>query len=308
MPFTLFSKGAELIFTDQATRSYAPVQHVPLLEPKVQEPVKPPTQTYTTQNATPKVNIPKVIESVFEGIPKETTRPVFINVNVTTQQAASTAHTDTPEAQEPAQPSIPPIKPVPPTPQPTATAASPTPRQGPMQYVSQAKEWVLSHKIRCALYCGATIYGGLHLYLWRASRSLSKSERWSLWKPICSLNDLYQMNQSELLKSFMGSLTESYQNNNHLTNAQRFVKEAADELSLLKRYKGIVEFLDRWYLRSIFFVNRSYLSTIPERIQRLEFLKNTIAGWLKNHQLTYCYDKLFTTSGHAYNKPHGDVL
>ena len=182
MPFYLaqlpFAIGAELLFDKkigQPSKELQLAKETPKTEPApltvVPEPVKAPTQLHTTQTAAPMVNIPQVVESVFAGIPKESTQPVFINVNVNTQQTAATSHSEATKSSESAKPSVP------------LCTAAPIEVHGATHYIAQAKKWVLEHKSRSAIACGAIIYGGLHLYLWHASYLLSKSEGWSLWKP-----------------------------------------------------------------------------------------------------------------------------
>ncbi len=270
-----FAIAAELLFNKKIGESTETIQAAPKEEGS-QEIVQSSPKVHTIiQTAEPSVSIPQVLGEVMAGLPKENGQPVFINVNVNTQQAAQTSTADSsPQT-------------VTPIPKPSILATSQV-----SGFLSNILKWVREHKIKSALSCGAFIYGGLHLYLWYASHALSKAT-WSQWKSLCSLSDLYQMNQNELLKSLLSSLEETYQNKNPFLNAQRFIKEATFELKLLSSYAGIVNFIDRWYLRRFFFVNRSSLASIPERMQRLEFLKNTTAGWSNEHQKNYNYDNLF---------------
>lgn len=273
-----FAVAAEVFFNKKI--GPPSTQPVPQIK-NTQEHLPVSTSVRTTvQTAHPTVSLPHVLGEVMSGLPKDTTQPVFINVNVNTQQAALSAQSD-------ASPQTP-LKTPPTTPLLPATPVRPSAQQS----------WTKRQIATYALYGGCTLYIGLHLYLWSASLKLIKASNWSLWRSLCSLKDLYETNHHELLKSLMHTLEDAYQTNNDLHNAQRFLKDATSELALLGRYKGVIQSIDRWHLRRLFLVNRTVLETIPERIQRLEFLTSTITRWLKDHQQQYCYDSLFKSAAH----------
>lgn len=272
-----FAVAAEVLFNKKIGRSSTPVQEIPKIE-EVEEIAPGAPKIHTViQTANPTVAIPQVIGEVMSGLPKDSTQPVFINVNVHSQQTALSSHADTTT----------------PAPHRISDASKNTPPNKQATPPLQIGQWLREHMLTSALSCGALMYGGLHCYLWYIARNLARPENWSPWKSFCSLQDLYQMKQTELLKSLMSSCEDAYQELNPLANAKRFIKEATSELQFLKRYAAILNFLERWYLKRLFFVDRSPLASIPERIQRLEFLINTLTGWLKEHRQTYSYDGLF---------------
>ncbi len=272
-----FAVVAELLFNKKIGSSRTTSQEIS----KVEEPeeIIPGTPKIHTviQTASPTVAIPQVIGEVISGLPKDSAQPVFINVNVHSQQTALSSHADT---TTPVAHTI------------SDKSKSEPPKKQPKSPL-KIHQWLRKHIFSSGISCGALIYAGLHCYLWYSAHILAKPENWSPWKSFCSLQDLYQMKQTELLKSLMSSCEDAYQDLNPMANAKRFIKEATSELQLLKRYAAILKFLEKWYLKRLFFVDSSFLTMIPERVQRLEFLINTFTGWLKDHRETYSYDGLF---------------
>ena len=282
--------------TTPAQIQKAPVKQVPKPKASCTQNIgsKPKTTGAQTFQTTESVDIPKVVKEAVAAIPKNTTHPVYINLNLNNQQAAASAHNDTSGHDVSGRPSTP-------------KGASQGVPPGKISWYTATKEqmslclfrvttWIRAHKIKTSFLCGLGIYSGLHLYVWSLAQKLSDPQCWSYWKRLLSLNDLYQTKQDELITSIMTTLQNTYHDTNQLTNAERFIKDAANELSLLKSYKNTLNSLNMWYLRKLFFVNRSPLGTIPERIARLEFLKNTVTGWLKEYKSTHNYNNLFSTS------------
>ncbi len=272
----------------QPTPQPTPTTPMPLIE----EPITPPGCSQTigshpevsfadTSQVTEPIDIPAVLKTVMSGLPQKTDHPVYINLNLNNQQAAATARTNK-----------------------RSTSPSRSPLPPKPSWLSVAKEfithkttsvatWIYENKFKCAALCGISIYGGIQLYLWRMAQKLSEPDCWSKWKQICSLNDLYQTKQDELLKSILSELKQAYHDDNHMNNAERFIAEANKELTMLRGYQRALARIDWWRLSWFTFVSRSSLNAIPERIQRLEFMKNTVVGWLEEHKKTHSYRTLF---------------
>ncbi len=260
------------------TKTQALVPIPPALEQQIT--TNPQITTASNAQVTELVDIPLILETVVAAIPKNSDAPVFINLNLNNQQAAATNTTKVNQ----------------PDPLPTVQP-KPSWIRSTRGYITSklfgVTSWIFKNKFRFMGSCGVGLYTGIHLYMWHVSRTLSSDDSWANWKRICSLPELYQTNQEELIKSMMISLKEAYQNNNPLENVQRFLKEASKELKHLRNYQRICATLNFCYMRWLFFLG-STLEAIPERIRRLEFLKNTMLGWLNEHKKTYTLDNMFT--------------
>jgi hypothetical protein len=270
--------AAEILFNKKIGQ--APVVSEPTIQQDIiEEPVQGAPKVHTIiQSANPTISIPQVIGEVMSGLPKELNQPLFINVNVHSQQTAVNAQAD---ATQPSHKSFPH----------SPLYINPLYTLG--KKLLNVGTWVRTHKYKSSFFCCLFGYGAVHYYLLRASFTLAQKSNWSFWRSLCSFEDLCQTNQIELTKNLLSSFEDIFKDTNHVANAHRFIKEANDELTLLKRFQWIMNIIDRCFLGRFFFVQRALLATIPDRLQRLEYLKNTIIGWLKEHQKTYSYSALF---------------
>ncbi len=238
----------------------------------------------TTGQITEVIDIPQILQTVVAELPENPQAPMYINLNVSNQQTAtSTAKKHIPATIEPI----------------SSTISNPKPvrwHQSVKEQIKRTTAWISSHKIRSAI--GATLISmtALHGYVWYLNRTLCTQDCWSTWRAHCSLTDLHKMSQKELINNLLKDLAQTYDNDNPVENTKRYIKQTYKELRQLKHYQSISAFSRMWPLKYLFFSSMSLIETIPDRITRLTFLKNTMEGWLKNRQEIYSYENLFSSS------------
>ncbi len=228
-----------------------------------------PQATYTTSPVSAAQTV-STLATALQAIPGAADRPVFINLNVHDQVAENTVQVSTP------------------------IISAPEPARLPEQRGIWA--WIKNHKLLVGAGCLAAGYAALHYYLWRLASYLNKPTCWSLWKKQCSLEELYRIKQDELVESIASSLESSSSSNQPAGQVIQFVQEAEKELSYLQRYQTIARFLETWCLSALFFYDKKIVEQAQDRIQRLQFLKNTVLGWLSNFKGVQSYSILFNNA------------
>lgn len=125
-------------------------------------------------------------------------------------------------------------------------------------------------------------YALMQTYLWYIAFKLSDCT-WSEWRKSLSLEELFSFTQSDLAKELLHSIKAHYAHIMDYASTNPvtlFFKQAEEELQLLKRYQLIANYLNKARLSSIFFYNSELLSSIKDRIQRLQFIKGSFAASL----------------------------
>jgi hypothetical protein len=274
------SYAGELLFSDTKSKDTETENQTPKPQERALE--QAPVVAHraaANHQAVGAADVPRVVQAAIAGVP-ETDGPVYINLNLNTQQAAATAVAEPGQAPSPEHPS-----------ESSGDSWLANSKKYLTQSFSRAVSWIMGHKLLFLTGCTGATFVGIQTYLWYLSHSLAK-KAWSSWANQCSLSDLYRMDQQELIKSLVKELERVYAHANPVINVQRFLQEISKELSLLHRYKSLVE--RTRFLSKLFFINSSLLQALPDRIQRCTFLHDTLAGWVSKHQETCTYEQIFS--------------
>lgn len=212
------------------------------------------------------VNIPGIIDAA----KKNSGGPVQVNISLNNH------HTQTATVQEKV--------PVKESPEPSfysKTMLTSTPwhlniRASSEKFLSSLKQWVMNHKLFTLGGCAALTYGVIQIGLATTEWRLLKETNWSGWKKQCTLDDLYRLKQTDLMRDLInaveGPQRKAPDTIKSLTNC---VTEIDKELAALSRYRSLVGLVDRRFFNKIFFYNTHLLDESQDRIQRLRFLRST---------------------------------
>lgn len=145
-------------------------------------------------------------------------------------------------------------------------------------------DWIKNNKKKCILYAVVGCYAFLQFCLCYLVFKLSKANNWSLWKNQATLEELYRCKQEDLFKEALEILRNAHPAEDTGTLYARFLKEANDELKKLSMYRSLTKFCEQIYLNKILFYNAHLYESIPDRISRLLFIKNSIMAAMSAHQ------------------------
>ncbi len=196
---------------------------------------------------------------------KSPQRPLFVSVNVNTQSLCNDVNTVH-----------------------KTTASPPTeelpPEDSPFfAWGTQGLDWARAHKGRCLWYSFIGCFGGIHLYLFFIRKYLSQEGSWSRWKNHLTLEELYRITTTalvkEVIRSKIGS-THPLGATTLRTTLKQCTQEIDSELSTLSWYKSFLICLQAVPFRRLFLWNTTIVDETALRIQRLSYVKNTILSFL----------------------------
>lgn len=226
-------------------------------------PSSDPGTTYsTTSNSTgiiqgdDSLNVPQTAEAITPIIQQalqqtDRQQPVILNINITGQSTKAASNSQQPLKEPTFQP--------------------------PSPLLVQAQSLWKKYPVLIAAGTVVGTYSCIQAYLWYISFKLS-SCNWSGWRQGTPLEELFGLTQSELAKELLRSIELLYADNT--TPILLFFKQAEEELRLLKQYQAFTEYLQKTSLSKLFFYNTNLLHSLRDRIQRLQFIKNSFIASL----------------------------
>ncbi len=138
-------------------------------------------------------------------------------------------------------------------------------------------------KASCFYFLGGS-YVALHSYLLYLKYQLNKESCWSLWEKGKSVEDLYQIPQHILAQQLLSYVQQTYTTTDDPTDFvspfTKFMKDTEQERKYLQRYKTIAKAIDHFYIRRIFFLDKTLVKKIPGRLNRLAYIRSTFLSWL----------------------------
>lgn len=151
-----------------------------------------------------------------------------------------------------------------------------------------ALDWITNNKKRFALYCFGGTYCITQFYLWHLAHSLQSSSCWSMWKHQSSLEELYRCRQEDLAQDVLITINSRLSSTKNfadrVTPFVTFLKETDEELQALNTYRSLVSFIQNVHLTRIFFYNGNLYEDSLNRINRLQYIKNSVLAWLSDAQ------------------------
>jgi hypothetical protein len=222
-------------------------------------------------------DISKTLESALAHLPEKKDLPVFINLNVSTQQAATNGNSqsDAPKTSS------------------SGSSGAPVMPTGIKTLLSQKLgslvDWLKNHKIRVGFYGALATYSGVQGLLWKLGRMLGEPACWSFWNCQCSLEKLYKIPHSQICKELLSTFISQKKKEatNPLEDAHHLINAMTKELRALAAYQKIEHYVEKWHLKRFFFCDGTLLAGIADRIQRLTFLKSIISQWIEDNSQTY---------------------
>lgn len=149
-------------------------------------------------------------------------------------------------------------------------------------------DWIKNNKKRCFFYGTLGTYAVTQAYLWYLASTLQDHSCWSLWKHQASLEELYRCKQADLAQDVIATINSRQSTalnfTDRVTPFVTFLKETEQELAALNSYRKIITFIQNIHLSKIFFYNSQLYNESVERINRLQYIKNSVAAWLSDTQ------------------------
>jgi len=148
-----------------------------------------------------------------------------------------------------------------------------------------------ANKFKLALGSAALLYCYVFYRLKKMEWSLLRDHCWSLWKNQLSLQELYMINNHDLIKDLLVAIQGRYTNVHNLddfnTPLTFFVRDIDDEGRMLTSYEKTVRWLERLRLRRLFSINTTLIEQAAPRRERLNYLKGRVWSWISENKVNY---------------------
>lgn len=150
---------------------------------------------------------------------------------------------------------------------------------------------ILNNKKWSCIYAAGTLYAIIQMKLIYLTTKLSSPNCWSKWQSNNKLEQLYQIPQSvfshNLLKDIQRTYTTVNNPTDFVTPLVTFMHETDNEIKYLKQYQRIVNWISRLKVSYIFFYSGKLYDDVPDRLNRLSFMKNTFLSWLTDFKINH---------------------
>jgi len=145
---------------------------------------------------------------------------------------------------------------------------------------SGIRTWLINNKYKLSalgvLGAGVTVA----YTLIRGICYMNNKHLWSRWHKDKNLEQLLDIDQQELAQQLLTDIKQRYGNNgNELTALITFANELEQEVATLNYYKWVDTLLQPLSRFSFLSCTLAGFSSIPERLQRLAYLKNLFNTW-----------------------------
>ena len=126
-------------------------------------------------------------------------------------------------------------------------------------------------------------------YIWQWLRILSYQKKlqsmssWSFWEHDATAQELQSYNQEDLTAKLLLAIAHTYTNphqpNDFVHPLLEFTAHIQDEIELVTKLVSTYKKLTRWHLAPLFAVNQSDITSLENRLEKLNFIFNIFSIW-----------------------------
>ncbi|EKD23452.1 MAG: hypothetical protein ACD_82C00030G0001, partial [uncultured bacterium] len=119
---------------------------------------------------------------------------------------------------------------------------------------------------------------------------LENENLWSCWKKEISIEKLMEIPHDMFAQQVLEQIKMRYENKNNLViSLTQFMNDIEKEKKILTAYSKVYNFLNKYYLLTIFPIDTKSFETINENLERLAYIKNVFLSseYINN------YDKIY---------------
>lgn len=146
------------------------------------------------------------------------------------------------------------------------------------------------NKFKISCYGLAAAYCYIFYRLKKLEYALCNDHSWSLWKKQQSLQELYMINDDELINDLLIAIQGRYTNLHNLddfnTPLTFFIKDVDQEGRSLTLYIKLARRLSMFKIGKLFSINKKLLEEAAQRKERLNYLKSRIWNWVSAHKVS----------------------
>lgn len=157
--------------------------------------------------------------------------------------------------------------------------------------INSLHHWIVTNKLRCALWSAGTLYGIVNGYLWYIKNQLDKHHCWSRWQSEKSLEELFAIPQNNLAQSLLFQIQQHYTHATKPTDFLQplihFMNDLEQEVRLLTLYQRLSAAVASCHLTKFSIVDEAFVAAIDNRLKRLAYLKGLFLSWIAQYKLEH---------------------
>lgn len=146
-----------------------------------------------------------------------------------------------------------------------------------------------SYKITFTTIAG--LYSALYYELLKLERYIQSSDRWCNWKTEADTTTLLGYKQQDLASMLLLEIQHRYTDNDNPTEFVRplidFMSSITREIEKIKLYKDCMQFLKRWRIEKLLWLDRTLPDKSIDLLQRVTYLKSTFLSWAAEYKINH---------------------
>lgn len=168
------------------------------------------------------------------------------------------------------------------------------------QHFSSFTQWFKNNPLAIGIFSLIISYASLQSYLFYLTAQLSNNNCWSKWQQEKTIDQMYQIGQSQFSQSLLGDIQKVYTTvsnpTDFVTPLIAFMHDTDKETIGLNRYQKIIDTLKKLKLDKIFLYDSKIFQDTPNRLQKLSYMKNTFLAWLADYKMSQTQKLTLTKS------------
>lgn len=161
-------------------------------------------------------------------------------------------------------------------------------------------QWFKNNPFSIGIFGLAFSYISLQSYLFYLTAQLSNNNCWSKWQQEKTVEQMYQIAQSQFSQVLLGDIQKVYTTvsnpTDFVTPLIAFMHDTEKETVQLNRYQKIINMLNKIRLDKLFLYDSKIFQDTPNRLQKLSYMKNTFLAWLADYKMSQTQKLTLTKS------------
>ena len=152
---------------------------------------------------------------------------------------------------------------------------------------------MLWRKNNCKITLGAitALYSAVYYELLKLEHYIKSPDRWAHWKSEADTTTLLEYKQQELAKMLLLEIHHRYTESSNPTDFVRplidFMSGISKEIEQIKLYKDCMQFLKRWRVEKLFWLDRALPDKSIDLLQRVVHLKSAFLSWAADYKINH---------------------